>query len=231
MRFLTTLLLATTFGGISLHAQEKPRKIQTSFYCFRYANNLKDIYVRTGAESFGLIELSTANMIGPVGVVVTGGGISLHRQKVKADGSTVYPRVGWAKLGTVLKPLVILFPGPKEDKLPYRVLTIDRSATKFPLGSYQFINLSPYAMRGMVGKTRIDSKSASVSNLRPSGTAGEMMNVIFEYHDGKQWRPMTKTRWAYRDDRRSLLCAYLDPRDKRVKMRSIPERLVPAKGP
>ena len=39
---------------------------------------------------------------------------------------------------------------------------------------------------------------------------------------------MTKTRWAFRKDRRSLLCAYLDPRTKRVKIRSIPERIVPA---
>ena len=53
-----------------------------------------------------------------------------------------------------------------------------------------------------------------------------MMPGEFDYHVGKRWLPMTKTRWTNRNDRRSLLL-YLDPVDKRMKLRSIPDRVTP----
>lgn len=226
MRFLLLFLAISSSGFLA--AQETPTKVATSFYCFRYADKLQDIYVRTGATAYQKIELSTANMIGPVAVIPAEGAVTLHRKDTADDGTEIYPLVGRAKLGSIRKPLVVLFPGPKDDKLPYRTLTIDRNDARFPMGSYQLINLSARPIRGLVGKTRLEAKPSSVNSLRPKADPGDMMTVIFEYHDGKQWRPMTKTRWAYRDDRRSLLCAYLDPRDKRIKMRAIPERLVPA---
>lgn len=227
---LLPLILMVALGGL-LHAQEKPARIPASFYCFRFAGQLQDIHLRTGAKDYQKIELSTANMVGPVPVVVVDGIITLHRQQTDPEGNVIYPLVGSARIGSIRKPLIVLFPAPQDDKFAYRTLTIDRSDTRFPLGSYQFINLSPHPMRGLVGKTRLDSKPGTVSNLRPEGKPGEIMTVVFEYHDGSLWRPMTQTRWACRDDRRSLLCAYLDPRDKRVKMRAIPERLVPPAPP
>ena len=227
MRYLP-LILAIISSGV-LQAQEPPPKVPTSFYCFRYAENLKDVFVPTGAAAYQKIELSTANMIGPVPVLAPEGSLTLHRRDTAEDGTEIYPLVGRAKLGSIRSPLVILLPGPKDGKLPYRTLVLDRDDAKFPLGSYQFINLSSHPMRGLIGKTRLEAKPFSVKSLRPKAAPGDMMTVIFEYNDGKHWRPMTKTRWAYRDDRRSLLCAYLDPSDQRVKMRSIPERLVPPK--
>jgi len=79
----------------------------------------------------------------------------------------------------------------------------------------------------MVGKSPLQLKPGAVKTLKPRGNPGQMITVIFEFHDGKQWRSMTKTRWAIRADKRILSCAYLDPGDKRIKMRAIPERLVP----
>lgn len=226
MRFLLLLFLTALSGGL-LSAQEPLPKLMASFYCFRYAEQLQDVYVQTGKDAYQKVELSTANMIGPIGVTTVNGTITIHRKDTAEDGTDLYPPVGRAKLGTIKRPLIVLFPAAKESKLPYRALTIDRADTKFPLGSYQFLNLSPHAMRGLVGKTKLSAKPGTVHSLRPSAKPGSMMTVLFEYHDGTQWRTMTKTRWAYRKDRRSLICAYLDPRDHRVKMRAIPERLVP----
>jgi hypothetical protein len=220
-------LIALLATAAPLPAQQQLPRLPTSFYCFGYAAGLQDVFVRSGAEAFQKIELSTANMVGPLAAVVADGAITVHRKETDAEGKDSYPPVGSARIGAVRKPLLVLFPAPRDEPLPYRMLTLDRSDARFPLGSYQFINLSPHPMRGLVGQTRLDAKPGSVNNLKPKGTPGEVVNVVFEYHDGTLWRPMTQTRWAIRDDRRSLICAYLDPRDKRVKMRAIPERLVP----
>jgi hypothetical protein len=202
-------------------------RVSATLYSFRYAPGLEDVYVRTGPEAFQKVELSTANMVGPITVLAAGGVVTLHRKDVAEDGSERFPSIGKAEVGSVRRPLLVLFPDAKEAEFPYRVLVIDRSATRFPLGSYQFLNLSRYPMRGLVGKAPVLAKPGSVIGVRPEGEPGELMNVVFEYLDGEDWRTMTKTRWALRKDRRSLLCAYLDPRDKRVKVRSIPERVVP----
>lgn len=61
---------------------------------------------------------------------------------------------------------------------------------------------------------------------RAVSIGGNMMPGEFDYHVGKRWLPMTKTRWTNRNDRRSLLL-YLDPVDKRMKLPSIPDRVTP----
>jgi hypothetical protein len=220
------LLVAVVLGGAA-SAQQQPPKISASFYCFRYAKGLEDVYVRTGDAAFKKIELSTANMIGPIPVVVEKGFVAVHTIATDGEGKTIYPVAGRAKVGVLRKPLVILFPGAKGAKLPYDVLMLDRSEARFPLGSYKFVNLATFPIRAAIGKSILKLNPGGVKTLKPKGSPGQMINVIFEFHDGKQWRPMTQTRWAIRPDKRILSCAYLDPTDKRVKLRAIPERLVP----
>lgn len=230
MRFLKSLT-AIFLAGLA-HGQQPVEKTTASFYCFRYAPQLEDVYIRTGVESYQKIELSTANIIGPVAVVSADGAVTIHRMETTDKGETIYPLVGQAKTGSVTQPLIVLFPNAKDESLPYRALTLDRNRGRFPMGSYQFINLAPNPMRGLVGKTRVDVAPGTVKLLKPKGEPGEMLDVVFEYQSEGIWRSMTKTRWAVRNDRRSLMCAFLDPQDQRVKIRSIPERLVPAKpGP
>jgi hypothetical protein len=103
---------------------------------------------------------------------------------------------------------------------------VDQSESEFPPGSYQLINSPPYPVRCRVGGRSALSASGTVQALQPIDVPGKMMSVEFEYHDGERWRRMTTTRWAYRNDRRSLLCLYLDPADKRMKLRSIPDRVI-----
>jgi len=213
-------------GGWAIAQQELP-KVQATFYCFRYAPGLEDVYIRTAAKAFRKIELSTANMIGPVTVVADKGTVTLHTLSTDVEGKTTYPLVAQARLGSVRRPLVLLMPSAKDAKLPYQALTLDRSDTRFPLGSYKFVNLSKFPIRAMIGKSLLQLKPGAVKTIKPGGNPGEMITVIFEYYSQKKWRPMTKTRWAIRPDKRILSCCYLDPADKRIKMRAIPERLVP----
>lgn len=220
---LLLLLLMMGLGS----AQESTQKASATFYCFQYANGLKDIYVPTGEDRFQKLELSTANMLGPVSVLVRDGVLTLHDFVETEEGEPSYPRIGTAKVKDIKRPLVVLLPGSEESTSRYGSLIIDRSETQFPQGSIQFINLTQHRIRALIGETRLASTPGSVRNIKPTAPAGEMMIVLFEYEVDSRWRSMTKTRWASRPDRRSILCAYIDPRDNRAKMRSIPEREIP----
>lgn len=228
MKFIV-IAIGLLSGGLAAAQQDLP-KVQATFYCFRYAPGLEDVYIRTAAKAFRKIELSTANMIGPATVVADKGAVTLHTVDTDAEGKTTYPLVARAKLGSVRRPLILLVPSAKDAKLPYRALTLDRGATKFPLGSYKFVNLSKFPIRAMIGKSRLQLKPGAVKTIKPGGNPGQMITVVFEFYSQKKWRPMTKTRWAIRPDKRILSCCYLDPADKRIKMRAIPERLVPVES-
>ena len=91
------------------------------------------------------------------------------------------------------------------------------------------MNFTPHAVRAKVGTRSLEIPPGEIGNLQPLGTPGQMLNVQLTYQEGERWRRMTTTRWALRNDRRTLLCLYLDPRDQRMKMRSVPERIISAR--
>jgi hypothetical protein len=80
--------------------------------------------------------------------------------------------------------------------------------------------------RLLVTLLALGSDLGTIPKLRPVSIGGNMMPVEINYHDGNRGRPMTKTRWAYRSDCRSLFFLYLDPVDKRMKLRGRPDRVI-----
>lgn len=223
MRFL--LLITLLLPG-TLAAQDKLPKTSLSVYSFRYAENLETVFLRSDVEGFQKIELSTANLLGPFTAALSGGAITFHKEDKNDAGETIYPIIARAKIPASIKqPIALLLPAAPDAKLPYLTLIVDQSKRDFPMGSYKLINLAPHGIRAAVGKSRLEAKPGGIKLLKPTEKPGSMVQVLFQYHDGQRWRKMTETRWAIRKDRRSLVCAYLDPRDKRMKMRSIPARI------
>ena len=84
---MKNLVLAFALLATSASAQETP-KVSTSIYCFKYAKGLEDVFVQTGAKKFTKVELSTANMLGPIGVVSEDGNITVRREEIDDEGNT-----------------------------------------------------------------------------------------------------------------------------------------------
>lgn len=230
MRFFLPLLvcLLTPLGA----APEAPPTIPVSIYCFAYAPQLDTIHLRTGAISYQKVELSTANIVGPQQTLVDNGAITLHRQETAKDGSNTWPVVGRVRLpADCPRALILLLPAPADDALPYRGLAFVHTGRDFPLGSMKMVNLSPFAVRGTVGAATVTIRSGAVETFQPRGAAGESVPVLFEYQRDDRWQRMAATRWALRDDRRSLICIFEHPVTKRMNMRSIPDRTLPATPP
>lgn len=215
-------------------AQEPPAKIQTYVYAFAYAPGLETIQIKTGENAYQDLRLSTANIVGPVNAVISGGSITLHREPEanSEKENPVHPLIGRARLkDSPERALVVLLPSEKDAELPYRSIVLEHAHANFPLGVYRLINLSTYPVRGVIGKSIVKTKPGGIADLKLKGEPGAVLPVRFEFFKENRWNLLTETRCAVRKDRRWLMCLYEDPRTKRLNIRSIPDRSVPPKEP
>lgn len=228
LRFIAALLPAL---ALVAGAQEVPR-LKVCLYAFGYAPGLEDVHLRTGPEAFTKVELSTANIVGPVTALAPDGKITLHGPpETNAQGETVYPVVATATIpGGLRRALVVLLPDAADAAAPYRTLVLEHDAAGFPLGTYRLINLSTHPIRGAVGRTVVQAKPGGLATLALEGDPGAVLPVRFEYREGERWNRLTETRCAVRKDRRWLMCVYRDPKSGRLNIRSIPDRTVTPVG-
>ncbi len=201
---------------------------EVSFYCFQYSPGSETVFLQTGTESFTDLRLSTANIVGPVRVETKDGPLEIRgTPRTDEKGLVFRPLLGSAKLPSSGKAVVILIPTPAGSPMPYHCVAFDHTGNGFPLGSYQVINLSPFPIRGSIGKNAVEMKSGAVAPLKPTGTPGTSVPTRFEFAEKGAWNLLTETRSAIRDDRRWILCIYQDPVTKRMNLRSIPDRTIP----
>lgn len=212
---------------LAASAQEPAEKVEVSFYALDYAKGHKDIFVPTGPEAFEEVPLSTANIVGPIRAELREGRLGIHRRDEGPDGTEVYPLISGLRLpGDARRVLVLLAPTGEDEGEIYRSLVFPNDPQGFPLGTYRMVNLSPYPVRGVVGKSIVRAKPGGTGNLKPEGEPGSVQPARFEYHSKDRWNLLTETRCAVRKDRRWLMCVFEDPRSRRINIRSIPDRSV-----
>ena len=223
MNRIFTLFLCLLSTAL-LRAQPAPT-ISTSFYAFEYAPNRDLIHILSAGRAAAPLQLSKANIVGPIDVTLQEGQLFLYDKPVTVDGKVTHPVLGIARFPADLKrALVILFPGAKTDKEPYRCIVLNHDLSDFPLGVYRMINISPHPIRGAIAKNIIQAKPGGIANLKPDGQPGDIVPVRFEFFSEERWNLLTETRSAIRHDRRWLTCIYQDPVTGRMNIRSIPDR-------
>lgn len=199
--------------------------VSTHFYAFDYVSGCDSLMVPTGSETCQEMQLSKANIVGPVQVALADGVLTLYEKNPAVTQQAqrkALARVGYPS--GLKNALIVLFPAGKGDALPYRALALNHHVQDFPLGVYRVINISPYAVRGAIGKSMIEAKPGSVGNLKPEGQPGAIVATRFEFFFEERWNLLTETRCAIRNDRRWLTCIYQDPSTGRMNIRSIPDR-------
>ena len=208
-----------------LGAAEPLPQVAASFYAFGYVPGHEKVRIMTGVEAYQEIQLSTANIVGPVNAVTIDGALRICDKPLTIAGKITHPLLCTAKLPAgIARVLVILFPAAKDSKEPYRSLVLNHDFKDFPLGVYRMINISPHPIRGAIARDYIEAKPGGVANLEPAGEPGAVVPVRFEFFDQERWNLLTETRCAIRKDRRWLTCVYQDPVTRRMNIRSIPDR-------
>ncbi len=214
-------------GGALFGQKKEETSMYISIYAFDYAKGHKSIFLADKKDHAKEVELSNANILGPFKTIVEGESkITLRSQAENEEGKTIYPAITQVKVPANIKaPLLILF--PVSGGQVYKAIVVDRSLSNFPKGSYKLINVSPSAIRGLVGKTKIIAPARKITPFNPSSNREELLDVHFQYRRTNDWKTFGRTRWVNEKEKRSLLCAYLDPKTKRMKIRGITVKPLP----
>lgn len=225
MKTLLLTAIALLLAESSLPAKEKaPAPVKVSLFAFQYAEGYQKIFLPDDKGAHEEISLSTANIIGPFKTSLSDKGlVTLCEHKTSEDGTDLYPVIAGVKIpDSVKEPLIILFPSP--GKHPYTGLVIDRSVMDFPEGSYKLINFSKSDIRALIGQTQVLAAPQKITAFNPSSNPDDLLDVHFQYKNANDWRTFGRTRWVNDKKGRSLLCAFIDPRTQRMKIRGIPLR-------
>ncbi|MGL5019879.1 MAG: hypothetical protein ACRDBP_17215 [Luteolibacter sp.] len=202
-------------------AAGKDKNPSVSIYCMAYADGLKSVFVKTAAERYESVSLSTANIVEAADALVEDGRILLYGPAGE-DGK--HAVVANAEIGAIRQPMIVLHPAGKDAALAYDSKAVEADPKQFPLGSFNLVNLSPSPVRIVHEEVEIELESAGGRIFTPDHVAGESLAVRMDYKTGDTWTLLSSARWPARDDRRTLVCFQLDPVSKRMNIKSVPLR-------
>ena len=202
-------------------AGRDPARVPLSVFCLEYSTSLKSVYLKVSGHEYAKVDLSTANVVAAGEAPLVDGSVLLYGPPKKVND---YPVVASAKTGAIRKPLMVLVPNPQTAEPGYQSTVVDMDTDKFPLGSYQIVNLSPHPVRFKTGERAKEIAPHSNMLFNPDLKAGDVVPVTIEYKPGNDWLVVSSSRWAGRKDRRSLVCVHLNPQTKRMLVKSIPLR-------
>ncbi len=205
----------------ALHAAGKDKNPSVSIYCMAYADGLKSVFVKTAAERYESVNLSTANIVEAADALVEDGRILLYGP---AGDDGKHPVVANAEVGGIRQPIIVVHPAGKHAELAYDSKAAEADPGKFPPGSFNLVNLSPHPVRIVHEEVNIELDSAGGRIFTPDHAAGESLAVRMDYKTGGNWTLLSSARWPVRNDRRTLVCFQLDPVSKRMNIKSVPLR-------
>jgi hypothetical protein len=218
---LPLVALALLANARSQDGSPSPAKVPLSLFCFDYATGLKSVQVKRTPSQLAEVKLSTANVVDAGEVATEGGKLLLYGFP---EDTAEAPVVASSPLGDLRQPLMILAPSGEQTGPAYRSHLIDRDPANFPPGSCLFANLTPHPVRIMLGEQKLEIAAGADLVAKPAPAAGEVIAVTVECQVDGHWQPVSSSRLAQRDDRRSLVTLHLAARTGRVMMKSIPLR-------
>lgn len=95
------------------------------------------------------------------------------------------------------KILLVFVPATgRVDGMKYEVLAMDDTATKFPMGTYLFMNFSKRKLVGMVGKTKFEVSPSGRADVNPDLPGGGGTNVWLFSAENLQ-TPLIQEAWYH----------------------------------
>lgn len=195
-------------------------------FCSGYASDLKTVFVKGAGKKYQNVRLSIANVIELPETHVEGGKIALYG----APGENgKRPVVAIADVKGVKRPLIVLYPGEQGAETAYGATTVDADTSKFRVGTFQLLNLSPHPVRFSQDEVVIELEHLAARIYPPPKPLGKPLSVSIDYKLGDNWTLLSSSSWAVRNDRRTLVCVLLDPLTGRMNVKSVPLREQPGR--
>ena len=219
--FLTFCLLTATSFSVPVAAAEKGKTQPLAIYCAVYADGLKTVFVKTGKDSYQSVALSSANVVTAKESMGADGKVSLHGP---GAGDENYPVVAIADVPGHRRALFIMAAGKKGGDMAYETKVVEGDMSDFPMGTFKMVNLAPHPVRITSGGEVVEIKAGDDYLYKQSAAAGTAVPVTIDHKAGDDWQLVSSTKWAARNDRRTLVCFLLDANSGRMVVKSVPLR-------
>ena len=100
-------------------------------------------------------------------------------------------------------------------------MAVDDSSKSFPLESYLFANMSPNALRFVVGDSPLEVKPGEfklLSDFKNVKSNGQVSYYAY-YQKGKEWKRLSSGFWDVVPRKRNFQIAFGNPKTKNVELR------------
>ena len=153
MKFSTLLLLLSTL--LPLSVQDEPREIEVRTLAFNYSAKMKNLSLAGDPRGDSQIEVELLKYTNSTQQPLTLVGDELLVGEPSAEGFASWESVSIDK---ALQEVLLVFFPVEDPKKPYHIVAVDDSEKSFPLGSFLLANMSPHALRFVIGDSRYEVK-------------------------------------------------------------------------
>lgn len=212
------------FAGLTPLQAQSPRSLEVRTLCFGYSNRVKEVTLAGDAEGQSSIDCKLVKYLEPQQKKMT---VSEDFILIGEPGANGFDE--WSKVKVekgITEALLVFFPLPSAEQ-PYKVVVLDDSSKEFPLASFQIANMSPKALRLIVGENPIQiqpGETKLISKFKNQKANGQVSYFAY-YQDGEEWKRLSTGFWDVIPTKRNLQIAFGNPKSKTVEMRGYEDGL------
>ena len=206
-------------------AAQESRKVKLRTLCFEHVGDIRKVLLVGAGDKTVEVELFTSGFSDEIEATVSGTDLRFAIAETDASGKSTLKTVASGKAASGTRQLAVFLPGAK-DGMPYRLMVIDDSEEKFPLGTTLAFNFAPVPVRFAIGEHTSDLKPGGQAVVPQAKKVNEMnqCNVVISFADKtNQWIPVNNTRWLSLPQERSLAIAFIHPVSKQPTVNSYRE--------
>lgn len=223
-RYLAAACAAITCLAGPAAAQEA-RKVKLRTLCFEHVGEIRKVLLVGPEEKTVEVDLFTSGFSDEIEATVSGPDLRFAIAATGPDGKAILKTVASGKAAAGTRQLAVFLPGTKEG-MPYRLMVIDDSEEKFPLGTTLAFNFAPVPVRFAIGEHSSDLKPGGQAVIPQAKKVNEMnqCNVVISFADKtNKWMPVNNTRWLSLPQERALAIAFIHPVTKQPTVNSYRE--------
>ncbi|QTN32613.1 hypothetical protein HZ994_09800 [Akkermansiaceae bacterium] len=213
---LPLALAALLVFPISGSAQEegKPSPVQVRAVLHDPANPSADLFYTDEAGTVVKLEFRPHDLTEPLPMLPLNGSLVLYDKAEIDPGNPAASLAASAKLPAGTKrAMVVVMPGPADEKPPYRMLVIDDSQKAFPYGESRVLGLIGVETAIQAGEHRLPVHPGKITRVPPVRKVNDfnMAQTNFYFLQGDAWMPFTERQLQYLDASRRLFIVHATP--------------------
>lgn len=212
-------------GLLGTATAQDARKVKLRTLCFEHVGDIRKVLLVGAEEKTVEVDLFTSGFSDEIEATVSGPDLRFAIAATGPDGKAILKTVASGKAAAGTRQLAVFLPGTKEG-MPYRLMVIDDSEEKFPLGTTLAFNFAPVPVRFAIGEHSSDLKPGGQAVIPQAKKVNEMnqCNVVISFADKtNKWMPVNNTRWLSLPQERALAIAFIHPVTKQPTVNSYRE--------